>query len=540
MHLKLLEQLAVTPELEAVARLFLPDAHQFSCREPIQSWASFGAAVTAGALFVFALQPYSLLPLALIAFALLAVLVRGASGFFAFGLGYFFGLGQFVTGLFWITESFQVEADRFGSLALPAVFGLSALLSVFPAIACALTARIERAGLPLALSMATSWSATEWLRGHVLTGFPWNLAAYTLSDWPVAAQASSVVGSYGLGFLLVLCAAHAGLAFVSADNGKRLGRLVTAGAIALSTAGFGAVRLLLADVPLERGAQVRVVQPNIAQSAKWDDAARNANILKLIALSARPGDFDILLWPETAWPGFLAEDAGARAMLGWLLPETGVLLTGSPEREETGAGTVYRNAVLAISPDGTILTRYAKHHLVPFGEYIPWRNLLPLQRLVQSLGDFTPGPGPRTLAFGPHPYAGIAICYEIIFPGHVVDNAIRPDWIFNATNDAWFGASIGPWQHLASARMRAVEEGLPLVRAANTGISAVIDAYGATLAMLDIDTSGVIDIRLPRPLPATIYARIGDWALLILILTSWMISGYWARRQQANLKGASK
>jgi len=226
-------------------------------------------------------------------------------------------------------------------------------------------------------------------------------------------------------------------------------------------------------------------------------------------------------------------------MLGWLLPETGVLLTGSPEREETEAGTVYRNAVLAISSDGTILTRYAKHHLVPFGEYIPWRNLLPLQRLVQSLGDFTPGPGPRTLAFGPHPYAGIAICYEIIFPGHVVDDAIRPDWIFNATNDAWFGASIGPWQHLASARMRAVEEGLPLVRAANTGISAVVDAYGATFAVLDIDTSGVIDIRLPRPLPATIYARLGDCALLILISASWVSGGYWARRQQANLKGAS-
>lgn len=516
------------------------EEQRVSSRPILRGFAGLLSSVLAGACIVFALPPYSILPFALIAFALLAVLVRGASGFFAFGLGYFFGLGQFVPGLFWITESFQVEADRFGWLALPAVFGLSTLLSVFPAMACALAARMERARLPLALSMATSWTATEWLRGHVLTGFPWNLAAYTLSDWPVAAQASAVVGSYGLGFLLVLCATLAGLAFVSADNEKRIGRVATAGAIALLTVGFGAVRLLLADMTLERGAHVRVVQPNIAQSAKWDDAARNANILKLIALSARPGDFDILLWPETAWPGFLAEDAGARAMLGWLLPETGVLLTGSPEREESGAGTVYRNAVLAISPDGTILTRYAKHHLVPFGEYIPWRNLLPLQRLVQSLGDFTPGPGPRTLAFGPHPYAGIAICYEIIFPGHVVDNAIRPDWIFNATNDAWFGASIGPWQHLASARMRAVEEGLPLVRAANTGISAVVDAYGATLAMLDIDTSGVIDIRLPRPLPATIYARIGDWALLILILTSWVISGYWARRQQANLKGTSK
>jgi apolipoprotein N-acyltransferase len=499
--------------------------------------AKAAIAFAAGFCVVLALPPYSALPLGLAAFGILALLIKGANARKAMIAGYLFGLGQFIPGLFWITESFRVEADRFGWLALPAVFGLSALLSVFPALACALAARMERAGVPLALAMATSWTATEWLRGHVLTGFPWNLAAYTLSDWPVAAQASSVVGSYGLGFLLVLCAALAGLAFVSADKEKRIGRLVTAGAIALSTAGFNAVRLLLADVPLERGAQVRVVQPNIAQSAKWDAAARNANILKLIALSVRPGDFEILLWPESAWPGFLAEDAGARAMLSWVLPETGALLAGSPEREETVAGIVYRNAVLAISPDGTILTRYAKHHLVPFGEYIPWRSLLPLQRLVQSLGDFTPGPGPRTLAFGPHQFAGIAICYEIIFPGHVVDDAIRPEWIFNATNDGWFGASIGPWQHLASARMRAVEEGLPLVRAANTGISAVVDAYGKTLAMLDIETSGVIDMRLPRPLPPTPYARLGDWSVLLLILFSWVVFAFWGWRKKTILKG---
>jgi apolipoprotein N-acyltransferase len=210
-------------------------------------------------------------------------------------------------------------------------------------------------------------------------------------------------------------------------------------------------------------------------------------------------------------------------MLGWLLSETGVLLTGSPEREEIGSGTIYRNSVLAIAPDGTILTRYAKHHLVPFGEYVPWRSVLPFQRLVQSLGDFAPGPGPRTLAIGPHPYVGVAICYEAIFPGHVVDDAIRPDWIFNATNDAWFGTSIGPWQHLASARMRAVEEGLPLVRAANTGISAVVDAYGRTVAMLELGTAGIIDTRLPRPLPPTLYARFGDWTALALVLLAWAL-----------------
>ena len=509
--------------LEVLAELITSEGYPFSNRAHLRSPAKLGIAVAAGACLVLALPPYSILPLALVAFAALALLLRGATSLRGLGLGYMFGLGQFVPGLFWITESFQVEADRFGWLALPAVFGLAGLLSAFPALACAAAARMARSGLPPALLLATSWAASEWLRGHVLTGFPWNLAAYTLADWNVLSQGASVAGSYGLGFLFVLCASLAGLAFGPADRHLRMLRLTGAATILVSVAGFGAIRLATSDQPSDRGTQIRVVQPNIAQSAKWDEASRKANILRLFSLSARSGSFDLLLWPETAWPGFLAEDRGARVMLGWLLSETGVLLTGSPEREKTGAGTVYRNSVLAIAPDGTVLTRYAKHHLVPFGEYVPWRSVLPLQRLVQSLGDFAPGPGPRTLAIGPHPYVGVAICYEAIFPGHVTDDAIRPDWIFSATNDAWFGTSIGPWQHLATTRMRAVEEGLPLVRAANTGISAVVDPYGRTLAMLELGTPGIIDTRLPQPLPPTLYARFGDWAALALVLLTWAI-----------------
>ncbi len=487
--------------------------------------AQLGLAILAGAGFVLALPPFSLLPFAFASFAMLAVLLRHASARGALGLGYLFGLGQFVPGLFWITESFQVEADRFGWMALPAVVGLASFLSVFPAFACWLAVRATRYGLPAALSLASSWAAFEWLRGHVLTGFPWNLAAYALADWTTPAQAASLVGSYGLGFLLVLGASLAVLSLVREDRHVARDRVASAALILIAVAGFGAARLALSGEPTERGPQIRIVQPNIAQSAKWDDGARNANILKLLLLSARSGFFDLLLWPETAWPGFLEEDQAARAVMSWLLPETGVLLTGSPERQAVD-GWVYRNSVLAIGPDGSILTRYAKHHLVPFGEYVPWRSILPFPRLVESLGGFTPGPGPRTLAIGPHPYVGVAICYEAIFPGHVVDAAIRPDWIFNATNDAWFGNSIGPWQHLASARMRAVEEGLPLVRAANTGISVVIDAYGRTQAMLDLGTSGVIDTRLPRPLAATLYARFGDWSAVVLILLAWVFAGF--------------
>ena len=480
-----------------------------------------GAAAT-GACLVLALPPFSILPLAILAFSSLALILQSTPPMRALGIGFLFGLGQFVTGLFWITESFQVEVERFGWMALPAVIGLSSLLSAFPALACAFAARMVQSGLPPALSLATCWMAFEWLRGHVLTGFPWNLAAYTLADWPVAAQAAALVGSYGLGFLLVLLSALTGLLFTRyRDRSLRRLRLTAIAAIALGLLGFGAGRLGLSDPDPERGTKIRIVQPNIGQSAKWDEAERIANIMRLTSLSARPGTFDLLLWPETAWPGFLAEDGGARRMLSWLLPETGVLLTGSPERDGAGLQAIYQNSILAIGPDGKVLTRYAKHHLVPFGEYVPWRSLLPFPRLVESLGDFTPGPGPRTLAIGPHPYVGVAICYEAIFPGHVVDDAIRPDWIFNATNDAWFGSTIGPWQHLASARMRAVEEGLPLVRAANTGVSAVIDAYGRTRAMLGLGKTGIIDSRLPQSLPRTAYARFGDWSALVLVRRAW-------------------
>ena len=486
-----------------------------------------------GAVFVLALPPFSLLPFALLSFAALSLLLRGATGTSSILIGFVFGLGQFVPGLFWITESFQVEADRFGTLALPAVLGLAAVLSVFPALACALAARLEHAGLPPALSLATSWTIAEWLRGHVLTGFPWNLAAYALADWTILTQAASVLGSYGLGFVLVLAAASIGHAMGRPSRESRRANLGLAAATVLALAMFGSLRVALLSADTGQGREVRIVQPNIPQRAKWDPAARSANIARLVLLSARPGAFDLLLWPETAWPGFLAEDPGARAMIGWLLPDRTVLLTGSPEREAAGTDVIYRNAVLAIGSEGSVLARYAKHHLVPFGEYVPWRGLLPFQRVVQSLGDFTPGPGPRTLAFGPFPFPGVAICYEIIFPGHVVDDAIRPDWIFNATNDAWFGTSIGPWQHFASARMRAVEEGLPLVRAANTGISAVVDPFGRVTAFLDLGEQGIINARLPRPLRATLYARFGDWMLLAMLVASWTGYGLRGRKSSA-------
>ena len=332
------------------------------------------------------------------------------------------------------------------------------------------------------------------------------------------ALAASVLGSYGLGFVLVLAAASIGQAVGGLPRDGCRAHLGLAAAIVLALAMFGSLRVALLSADTAQGRQIRIVQPNIPQRAKWDPASRSANIARLLLLSARPGAFDLLLWPETAWPGFLAEDPGARAMIGWLLPDRAALLTGSPEREGTEVDAVYRNAVLAVGPDGTVLTRYAKHHLVPFGEYVPWRGLLPFQRIVQSLGDFTPGPGPRTLAFGPFPFPGVAICYEIIFPGHVVDDAIRPDWIFNATNDAWFGDTAGPRQHLDQARLRSIETGLPQARAANTGVSALFDAKGRLLARVRLYEAGRIEAALPGALPPTLYTLYGDSGFAILVI----------------------
>ena len=409
------------------------------------------------------------------------------------------------------------------AMAIPAVAGLSAGLAIFPAIAAALFAEIARRGtmgsLLACLLFATSWTVAEWLRGHVLTGFPWNLASYAQVDYAALRQPAAWVGSYGLSFLTVFVAVLPGAAVMVSGRQRLTVSLMALAGIATMWA-VGTLRLQ-SDAQQPPTVDLRIVQGNIPQEEKWAPENREATFARYLELSTRRGDFDVLLWPETAFPGFLDEDTEAQARIAAALTEGSVLLTGVPDRVPSDDGTRYFNTVQAFGATGRILTGYAKHHLVPFGEYVPFRGWLPIERLTAGLGDFTPGPGPRTLALPGVPLVAVAICYEIIFPGHVVDDLFRPDWIFNATNDAWFGTSIGPEQHLASARMRAVEEGLPVIRAANTGISAVIDASGEIVARLDTGETGIIDASLPSARPPTLYASFGDWMLLALILASW-------------------
>ena len=481
-----------------------------------------GLACIAGGLTVLTLPPFSWILLVPVAFSAFFLVLRNLPILHAFLVGWAFGLGQFGLGTSWIAESFYVDPERFAALAIPAVAGLSAGLAIFPATAAALFSAIVRHrsvdGISAVLLFATCWMATEWLRGHILTGFPWNLAAYALVDYAALRQSAAWVGSYGLSFFVVLVGVMLGGAYSAAPR-HRWVILALFMIMAIGLWGAGSLRLGTKTPSLD--VDLRIAQGNVPQRIKWLPGNREATLERYLELSTRPGNVDVLLWPETAFPGFLDEDSDARTRIAASLREGAQLLTGVPDRVRRSAGTRYFNTVQAYDDEGKILAGYAKHHLVPFGEYVPFRSLLSVARMAEGLGDFTPGPGPRTLALPGARLVAVAICYEIIFPGHVVDDLFRPDWIFNATNDAWFGMSIGPEQHLAAARMRAVEEGLPVVRAANTGISAVIDANGDVIARLGTGETGVIDAKLPGARSPTSYARFGDWTLLVLIGASW-------------------
>ena len=487
--------------------------------------AHAAAIVCLGALTVLTLPPFSFLILAPATYGALFSILRGLRPFRAAVTGWTFGLGYFAGGIFWIAESFFVDADRFGLLAIPAVAGLSALLAFFPALASFAFAVLARSrlseGLAGPLLFATCWTAAEWLRGHVLTGFPWNLSSYALVEYEPLRQPAAWIGSYGLGFLfvfLVVLPAH----LISSRNSIRPWGIVLTLGVAASFWGAGQTRLWL-GIEEPTNITVRIVQGNVPQQDKWRPELREETVSRYIELSSQGDVPDIVLWPETAYPGFLDEVEADRQRIMRALPQARILITGVLDRAAADEDTLYFNTVQAYDPGGRNIAGYAKHKLVPFGEYVPFREWLPFERLTTGLGDFTPGPGPRSFALPAVPLVGIAICYEIIFPGHVVDDAIRPDWIFNATNDAWFGTSIGPEQHLSAARMRAVEEGLPVLRAANTGISAVIDARGRVLASLGLEQTGVLDLLLPPALPRTLYARFGDWTLLPLVFTCWFL-----------------
>lgn len=493
-----------------------------------RGWRFWVTAIGLGALAALALPPVHAVPVLLVAIpGLLALLGSAMSWKRAFWVGFAWGWGFFVAGLYWITEAILTDVAHFWWLVPIAVPALALPLAVFVAVPVVLAARV-RAGWPRVLVFAGAWVLFEMLRGWAFTGFPWNLLGTVWAFGALPIQAAAWVGVHGLSLATVIIAATPLL-------GRRA---MLGGAAALAGfALFGLVRLWPAEPP-PQPVGLLIVQGNIAQEVKWREDQRVPILRRYIeatreaalaALRELPEDQTlVVIWPETAVPFLVADDPDVRQLIAGALPQRAILLTGTV-RAEYGPDRRLRrvfNSLVAIDPAGAVRGVADKVHLVPFGEYMPLSGLLPI-RLVQGGMDFTPGNELQPMRVDGVPSFGTLICYEVIFPAAVVPRE-RPAWLVNVTNDAWFGISAGPWQHLAAARMRAVEEGLPLARAAQTGISAVFDARGREVASTGLGETGVLMAPLPAPREPTPFARLGLLVAAILSVGA-LASGWWKR-----------
>ncbi|HEX6144081.1 MAG TPA: apolipoprotein N-acyltransferase [Geminicoccaceae bacterium] len=461
----------------------------------------------AGAGLTLTLPPVGLWPMLLVFTILADRLRRTGSGRGAFLLGWSFGFGHHLTGLYWIGIAFFADADTFGPLAVPAVLLLVAGLAILPGLATLATARARPASpTALALLLAAAWTAAEAARGWI---FPWNLIGSAWIDTPVA-QLAALVGVYGLSLLAVAAGALPVVLIGAASD--RSWRPVASGLVVLAVLWAGGL-WRLGQHPTESVGDVRLrlVQGNVAQHHKWQPELRARWLQRHLDLSVQDGERPtVVIWPESATPYPVDQDPLVRQRLAEAAPPGGLVITGGERFDLDHVPPLAWNSLFVIDRSGALVGGYDKHTLVPFGEYLPFRDLLGglgIDKLAGGNLDFQAGPGPAVLDLDGLPPASPLICYEVIFAAGVVPDERRPGWLLNITNDAWFGTSSGPYQHLAAARMRAIEEGLPVVRSANTGISAVIDPLGRVVATLGLNRMGVVDAELPRARPPTPFAR---------------------------------
>lgn len=501
-------------------------------------WRRWGVATLAGSLSVLAFAPFFASPILFLTLPVFIWLIDTSRTPRDAGVaGWFFGFGYFFFNLVWIGEAFLVEADKFAWLLPFAVTLLPAGLALFWGWAAALMRRLWSSGFARVLIFAIVLSIAEWLRGHIFTGLPWNVPGYALTAPLALMQSAGLFGIYGLTLIALIIFAAPAVLLADVLARSKLQRLWAAAIAIVPIAVLFAYGTYKISTPQEfvEGVKLRIVQPSVLQTEKWrpEHQRRIFDDHLALSLTNARGERDSLegithlVWPEAAMPFFPLEAPNALAEIAAMLPDGRTLITGALRRElpasDASQPKVF-NSVLAFDTDATPTAQFDKIHLVPFGEYLPAEKMLTafgLKKLTAGRGSFSAGRAPRTLmtVAGLPPIAAL-VCYEVLFPQEIVGVDERPGMLLNVTNDGWFGNSTGPRQHFHQSRVRAVEQGVPLVRAANNGISAVIDVHGGIVSQLGMDVRGVIDSSLPKAGWQPLYARYGDLIYAALLLAA--------------------
>lgn len=495
-----------------------------------------------GAFSALSFAPFYLFPVLVISYPLFMLMsVVSDQPKHSFYNGFLFGFGHFFVGLYWIGNSVEVEVDIPNWVGPIMVALLALYLSLFPGLVAYILKIIHRNHTPskklinISISFIVLWSLSEWLRGILFTGFPWNLMGYVWGFSDIMLQSTAIWGIYGLGIITLILSI---LTFFAVINYLRI---LSVSFITISIVGlyfFGSNRLPEIVENVDQ-VNLKVVQANIQQKDKWPYENWSKNLVTHMDMS--DGNIsenkDIIIWPETAVIYSISEEPLRRDVISSILNDEDFILTGFPRRQRDPDQTRIFNSLIAINKEGDIEGIYDKSHLVPFGEYIPSfiTNImvpLGLDQMFTGGQGFSHGEGIKTLSIPGMPSVGVLICYEIIFPGQVTDPENRPEWLLNITNDAWYGESTGPYQHLLQTRVRAIEEGLPLVRSASTGISAIIDPYGRVVDELDLNKRGVLEGALPQKLSKrTLYSYLKEWIFACIGVTLTIVNIVFLRRR---------
>lgn len=497
-----------------------------------RGWRRWLVSFLAGVSGALAMAPVYALPLLAVSLTVFVLLIDGAKThprprMSAFAAGWFWGFGYFLAGVYWMALSFFVQAELFAWMAPFAMMGMPAFLALFTGLAALICVPFDKSGWARIALCAAVFAMVEYMRGHVLTGLPWNLAGQAFAGSAAGAQSAAWYGAYGLSLVTIFLAMAPAAGLRAGERPHPLAGLAAmlAGTALLYAA--GAARLALPEPQGDARTVVRIVQPNIPQREKidWDLWAKNFERQMDHSLGAVPPDARLyVIWPENGAP-LLSEAQTALEVIGRDFPDNAVLIAGTVRREsgDDGEERWYNSlAIVEQTPEGAaVAAHYDKHHLVPIGEYLPLYDFLSRIGVAamtpyQDRGFYS-GPGPKTLSIGGTRFSPM-ICYEAIFPHASYPPEDRPDWLVVATNDAWFGDSSGPRQHLDMARLRSVETGLPMARSANTGVSALIDGKGRMLARIPLYQAGKIEAPLPPALPRPLYDRFGDWPFFLMLL----------------------